>query len=285
MTIKITLICCTVDTKIAINFINSLINNIHEEYEVIIGNSSCSELDFNLINYKIQSKIKIINLPGLSLSAARNKCLELSTLGDIIGFPDDDCIYPSGLLDVLKNNFLYNSDFNNIGLSFNFPGCINNDDSPIVLRNMFGRIISFNFFLYKNRIPSDELRFNECFGIGARYDWGEEAELIGRILDKDSYFNSISGLTIFHPIKDTMSLSRNFRRGRGVGAFVFITSSYINWSTQQKLRLIFGTTIRSLFFLFTFRFKKFLYYFANALGKYIGLLEGMYSILARKRAK
>jgi hypothetical protein len=42
---------------------------------------------------------------------------------------------------------------------------------------------TFNFFLFK----PITLYFNENFGIGAKYDFGEEAELVARTLGKDGY--------------------------------------------------------------------------------------------------
>ena len=58
-----------------------------------------------------------------------------------------------------------------------------------IKNDIFGSCISFNFFLF----DPGKLIFNESLGIGAKFDFGEEADLLARILDEKKFLaNSIN---------------------------------------------------------------------------------------------
>lgn len=274
--IKFNLICCTINPEFAINFINSVEISGDYDLEINIGNSSSINLNFDKINSELLPVVKEFYLPNCSLSEARNILLKNRPEGDIIAFPDDDCLYPEGILEYVYADFIANRINSQKGISFNFPGRYKDKISHVYLPKIFGRLISFNFFVYKKNINLNELYFDEMLGCGAPIDFGEESEFISRIIQRDGYFIYIPSILIYHPLNDTISFKKNFRRGLGVGRYIVYTIGRIDIPAAVRARLLLGTFLKCPYLALTFKFKKCIYYLINALGKIIGFCEYMF---------
>ncbi len=111
---------------------------------------------------------------AVGLSLARNVALPLVT-GDVVAFPDDDCVYPKGLLAQLER--LFDADPGLGGIS---GRCITEAGTPrgrwaahpgtIGKYNIFGRCISFTMFLRRELVERVG-RFDETLGLGSPTRW------------------------------------------------------------------------------------------------------------------
>ena len=265
---KIILICCTINPSLAVQFLNSVsIPSGAEWFEIILVNSSTQEVVLTNVSDEVRNSIRVMNAPGFSLSRARNYALTEDKDADIIAFPDDDCIYPLGLLDKVVSYYEDNGDPNCKGVCFPHSGSITHTGTRIVKDEIFGRVISFNFFLF----DPETLHFNENFGIGGKYDFGEEAELVARTLDKFGYLLHDQNFLIEHPLKDGLSFKRTFRRGFGIGAFV-ITTGYLEFSRRLRFKLLFGAFAKFFYRLVRGEFRLSFHSLADGLGRLSGFV-------------
>ena len=108
---KIILICSTINPSLSLIFLNSL-KGTKCNYKVIIINSSNEEFYFKNLDKDIRKNVNVYNLPNVSLSKARNFALKKINNPQILGFPDDDCEYPYGLLDHILENYKNNNEKN-----------------------------------------------------------------------------------------------------------------------------------------------------------------------------
>ena len=265
----ITLICCTINPSITLIFLESL-RKTNCKYKVIIINSSKSEFKLKELDEIIKRNILIYSLPNASLSEARNFALTKVKENCILAFPDDDCEYPIGLLDVVLETYKRNIDKNCIGISFDFPGRKENLPAKIFKNNIFGSCISFNFFLFNPK----KIFFNEKLGIGGMFEFGEETDLLARNLTNGKYLINSSNYNIEHPIKIGKSFKRSFRRGVGIGGFVILTWGN-KFNIKIKLKLLFGGFVRSLDYFVKAKYIFSLDSLINQIGRMIGLFKGL----------
>ncbi len=161
----------------------------------------------------------------MSLSAARNLGLKHAT-GDIIGFPDDDCWYPEGLVSLVLNFFRANKEISCLctnvfdpqnGLSYgNRPVDVIID---INYRNMFRLPISVGIFVRRNALEKVGCYFDEQLGAGAKFGSGEETELIYRLLCSNKRIRYDGHIQVFHPSPEDQpdNIDKYYSYGLGFG--------------------------------------------------------------------
>src|ERR1035437_10094479 len=95
---KFSLVLCTINrTREVAEFLASLNEEIYKDFELfIVDQNKDDRLQAIRAPYQLYINIKYFkSAPGLS--RARNTAIPLIS-GDILAFPDDDCIYPAILL-------------------------------------------------------------------------------------------------------------------------------------------------------------------------------------------
>ena len=115
----VSVVICAFSTKrfiLTMNCINSVLNNVYKNYEIIIvidGNQELKE--------KIESKIKgidnikiIENIKNEGASFSRNRGIELAK-GDIIAFVDDDGFVMPNWMELIVRDFCDNSNISVVG--------------------------------------------------------------------------------------------------------------------------------------------------------------------------
>jgi glycosyltransferase involved in cell wall biosynthesis len=169
-------------------FLNSLLQQTHTNFEVImIDQNDDDRLTFLVKKYNKHFLVKHVRSEK-GLSKARNIGLAYVS-GDIVAFPDDDCIYPPELLANIKRFFSSNEDVIMMGKS------IDKESGVIVAgKSVFGieSLSCYKFlgssttmFLYYSKMNKEDIYFDEVLGLGARFHSGEEEELMIRLLTKD----------------------------------------------------------------------------------------------------
>jgi glycosyltransferase involved in cell wall biosynthesis len=202
------------------NFLISLKNQTYKNFELIVIDQNEDDKAYKIIK-KFQNDINIIYLKVdfKGLSKARNYGLNYAS-GEVIAFPDDDCEYPSNLLENVKN-FFENNNFEIFCVL-----AIDKFKSKESLGRWFKKSKKMNIINFMRVCPSpclfirtkEKLEFDENFGINSKFYSSEEMDLVFRLLKKGykGYFER--KIFIYHPYKED-SKERAYYYGIGMGAF------------------------------------------------------------------
>ena len=140
------------------------------------------------------------------LSRARNATLPHLT-GDLVAFPDDDCLYPPDLLDRVARRFA--ADPGLAGLSGRpvaadgtVVGRWPADALPITLETVWHRANSHTIF-FRREVVEHVGAFDEALGLGSGRRWcsGEEIDYVVRALRLGSRIEYDPALVVTHPVK------------------------------------------------------------------------------------
>jgi glycosyltransferase involved in cell wall biosynthesis len=172
------------------------------------------------------------------LSRARNHGL-LLVKGDLVAFPDDDCLYPDGLLEWVVDWFETNYEYDILAVGANdADGTMSGnrwiqsacDIRPI---NAFRTTFSPSLFLCTDLAQST--RFDEQLGVGSGtpYGSGEETDYVLRLLRRRARGRFDRTRHIIHPRRDmlsgTVSGPRALAYGIGMGHVLRINSLTCLW--------------------------------------------------------
>jgi glycosyltransferase involved in cell wall biosynthesis len=149
------------------------------------------------------------------LSRARNAALP-QLRADVIGFPDDDCVYPDGLLDRVAARLAGQQSLDGVtGRSADGDGRSSpswkRDAAALTRENLWNRAISYTIFL-RRQVVERVGAFDERLGLGAGTPWssGEEIDFLVRALDAGASIQYDPELVVVHEPER--------RPGRAVGA-------------------------------------------------------------------
>lgn len=182
----------------------SSIDLAHSDAELIVVDQSDEGERANLRKIISSSanlgRIRYFESAGRGLSFARNEGLSKVT-GRFVGFPDDDCEYPSSLLDTValkfsrfKPGFLVGSYFERTG---KHP--VAGEVVPITSWNAFKYVNSITLFIDLSVLEKRQLWFEEHLGAGTNRPLGEETDLALRLLRCGVAGKWFSDVYAFHP--------------------------------------------------------------------------------------
>lgn len=160
--------------------------------------------------------------PGLS--RARNAALRRAA-GEVVAFPDDDCVYPAELLEGTARFFQAHPDTH--GIVVRLVGADGaallerrGDRGPVTRLNLFGGAASCVLFL-RREVVSAVGGFDETLGLGAGTPWGagEDIDYPLRALDAGFRLEYVGGLQVVHPPHGgaEFTLQRAFPYAAGFG--------------------------------------------------------------------
>jgi glycosyltransferase involved in cell wall biosynthesis len=251
-------------------FLDSLSSQDYNNFETIIIDQNEDDRLLELItSHSKQLKIQHIKTET-GLSKARNAGLRLVS-GDIVAFPDDDCLYPGDLLNMLNQLFINYHNYDGIAGSL-----IETVDLPIVnkavgvnKRNIWRTVKSATVFLRKEVISRTGM-FDENLGIGSPVGLGagEETDYLLRALSKGFAIVQITSVRIIHPpiIKDYNQWRKVFSYTKG-SSYVFKKYRFpVYIFLYQILRPVIGIVFFGLFL----RSNRVKYYFYSLKGKVSG---------------
>jgi glycosyltransferase involved in cell wall biosynthesis len=162
------------------------------------------------------------------LSHARNVALPLCC-GDLVAFPDDDCVYPPDLLERVAGLFASRVDLDGVS-----GRCLTTEGTPrgrwaprstvIGKYNIFGRCISFTMFLRRSLVERIG-PFDESLGLGAASPWlgAEDYDYLLRAAQAGAVLYDPS-VEVLHPdltkIFDERDLAKRYGNALGFGRFL-----------------------------------------------------------------
>lgn len=204
--------------------LTSLATQSFREMEVIIVDQNPDQrLATVTAAFVDRLKIHHLHTTRQALSSARNLGLHVAS-GQILGFPDDDCIYPPGTLDHLNHRFASDAGLAALaGAAITKEGQVvstrsHHEARLITKETVWTSVISFAFFIRADIMHRVGL-FDEDLGIGARFGAAEETDLALRVVGAGAKFLFDPTVKIVHPDKrlteSTYSRASNYGRGLG----------------------------------------------------------------------
>jgi GT2 family glycosyltransferase len=179
---------------------------------------------------------------SLGLSRARNAGLALVE-ADLVAFPDDDCVYPPGLLARVADRLGPDSRLAGLtgraadasggsGASWRDEGALLTDD------NLWNRAISFTIFLRRGVVETVG-SFDEELGLGSGTTWssGEEIDYLIRAVRAGASIEYDPSLVVTHDVR-----ADDARIGARDGASV----GYLLRKHGYPLRVVFRMLLRPL---------------------------------------
>lgn len=173
------------------------------------------------------------------LSRARNHGLSFVT-GDFVAFPDDDCMYPDGLLEWVADWFESNLEYDILAVGANdSEGLMSGNrwfqqSCEIKPVNAFRTTFSSSLFLLSELARSS--RFDEQLGLGSGtpFGSGEETDYVLRLLRMRARGRFDRTRHIVHPRHDMLSENTTSQRalayGVGMGHVLRINSLRVIWA-------------------------------------------------------
>jgi len=155
------------------------------------------------------------------LSRARNVALD-QVSADVVAFPDDDCVYPPGLLARVAERFAEDDSLDGLtGRAANASGhsapSWKDDAASLTDDNLWNRAISFTIFLRRS-VVEQVGPFDERLGLGSEELWGsgEEIDYLVRAVRGGARIEHDPTLVVQHDLRQNDSRI-GLRDGASVG--------------------------------------------------------------------
>lgn len=212
--------------------ISALLNSLRRQtvkpqQVVVVDQSADDATERSVLAGKGELPVTYLKDDRKGLSRGRNLGLSL-VMGDVVGFPDDDCIYPPDTLDKVQKHFSGDPALGILtGMSITPTGTPSQGrwgsaPRPIDRYNIWTSQTSYTTF-YKIETFRRAGEFNEDLGVGSGTRWGagEETELMLRALRNGAKALYDPALKIMHPeplaVFDQATFDRGRRYNRGFG--------------------------------------------------------------------
>jgi GT2 family glycosyltransferase len=157
----------------------------------------------------------------LGLSRARNVGLR-EVSGDIVGFPDDDCTYPPGLLDVLADRFADDSGLDGLtgraeDAQRRSSSSWERDPAVLTLDNLWNRANAATTFLRRELVQRLGT-FDERLGLGSGQPWssGEETDYLVRAVAAGGRIVYDPSVVVLHEVREN-NTAVGLRDGASMG--------------------------------------------------------------------
>jgi GT2 family glycosyltransferase len=184
-------------------FLDSLATQEADVRVIVVDQNEDARLDEVVVGRPL--RIERIRGP-LGLSRARNAGLE-HVAADVVAFPDDDCVYPTGLLDRVWARLEADPDLAGLtgraqdargrsAASWKKDRAILSDD------NLWNRAISFTIFLRRGVVETVG-NFDEELGLGSGRPWssGEEIDYLVRAVRAGERIEYDPSLVVQHDVR------------------------------------------------------------------------------------
>jgi GT2 family glycosyltransferase len=200
-------------------FLDSVETQRYPRARVILVDQSGSD---RLAEVVADRQVEILRLESkLGLSRARNAALGTIT-ADLVAFPDDDCAYPSGLLERLAGRFAADAGLDGLtGRAESASGAASaswkTDAAQLSDENLWNRAISFTIFLRRDVVERVG-GFDERLGLGSGEPWssGEEIDYLVRAVRAQAKIAYDPSLVVVHDVREDDS-TIGYRDGASVG--------------------------------------------------------------------
>jgi GT2 family glycosyltransferase len=223
-------------------FFDSLAEQTHPSFRVLLVDQN-EDARLEPVVAEL-SRLEIVHLRSeRGLSRGRNHALgELRA--DLVAFPDDDCVYPSDLLEQVAERFVAEPDLDGLtGRAIDNSGRSTSswklDPATLTDRNLWNRAISYTIVL-RREIVERLGPFDERLGLGSETPWAsaEEIDYLVRAVRTGARIDYDPSLTVGH---EAPSLSASECRDLGFrdgASFGYILRKHGYPRTEIARRLV-----------------------------------------------
>jgi GT2 family glycosyltransferase len=234
-------------------FLDSLAAQTHSLFRVLLVDQNEDERLDGVVA-AARSSMDVVHLRSeRGLSRARNRALgEVS--GDLVAFPDDDCVYAPDLLEMVARRFVDEPVLDgltgrSVGPDGRSVASWKQDTALMTDTNLWNRAISYTIFL-RREVVEKVGTFDEQLGLGSGNPWssGEEIDFLVRVLHTGARISYEPALTVTHDRKVESSSElrdRGYRDGASVG-YILRKHRYPARVVAQRLIRPFGGVLLSL---------------------------------------
>lgn len=203
---------------------DSLLADASAPFEVILVDQNADgRLDALAAEYAPRLTLRHLRGPRGHANAGRNLGLRHAR-GELVGFPDDDCLFPPGALAQVDAAFDADATLAILTGPAAAPGGglgsgrWNPEGGRITLANVWTSVIEFNLWLRRD-LALALGGFDEAMGPGARFGSAEGNDLVCRGMAAGHAARYEPGLRIIHPDKRLTpeAVARARRYGLGLG--------------------------------------------------------------------
>jgi glycosyltransferase involved in cell wall biosynthesis len=204
--------------------LESLLAQTRDDLEVIIVDQNADDRVAPVLKpYAAHLPITHLRSTIRNANHARNLGLRQAR-GEIVTFPDDDCLYPPGVLTRVDAAFRAAPSLGVLTGPAASPegglgsGRWREESGAIDLSNVWTSVIEFNLFLPRQLMLALG-GFDERLGPGTRWGSAEGNDLVCRAMAGGAVAQYDAGLRIIHPDKrlTEVAVSRAASYGRGLG--------------------------------------------------------------------
>jgi len=225
---KFSLILATLgrDRELA-GFLESLANQTCQDFElIVIDQNRDGRIDPILEEFGKRMCIRHVKVDFTGTAPARDYGIRF-VRGDVVAFPDDDCLYETDVLERVLDRFRKDRELGVlVAGSYDFSrdrfsiGVNSTRPTFFTQFNMMG--VEFTHFFRLARINRADFYMDHDFGIGSKYAGGEGFEMLYRLLRAGAKAFYTPQIRIYHADKDAYTLGgdRIFQYSAAVGAFI-----------------------------------------------------------------
>ena len=204
--------------------LESLLAQGRNDFEVIIVDQNADDRVAPILApYSLRLGITHLRSAIRNANHARNLGLRAAR-GEIVTFPDDDCLYPAGVLARVDAAFRATPSLGVLTGPAASPegglgsGRWRETSGAIDLTNVWTSVIEFNLFLSRHLMLALG-GFDEKLGPGTRWGSAEGNDLVCRAMARGAVAQYDADLRITHPDKrlTEVAVSRAASYGRGLG--------------------------------------------------------------------
>lgn len=202
--------------------LQSLSAQTFKDFELIVVDQNDHFQLEEICNRFKNLNIKYIHSDKKGLSLNRNIGLKYA-VGEIVGFPDDDCYYDNNLLEKVVEKFENFPDYKLVVVEWKDTITSNimkgkTPNNKIRRNDLHKRCISFNFFISQKT----NMQFDENLGVGARFGAGEETDFLWNYFMNEDYGIFADDTFVWHPHKEMTEINtkRSYNYALGYGAIM-----------------------------------------------------------------
>lgn len=243
------LVVATVDRAEALTaFLDSLESQHFPDLRVLVVDQGKDE---SLAQPVAGCSLDILHLRSeRGLSRARNAALG-HVRADVVAFPDDDCLYPAGLLTRVAERFVADAGLDGLtgraeDASGRFSASWKTDAAELTADDLWNRAISFTIFL-RREVVERVGAFDERLGLGSGNPWssGEETDYLIRAVRSGARIVYDPSLVVTHDVRSD-DARIGYRDGASVG-YLLRKHGYPGRVVARMLVRPLGGTLVSLF--------------------------------------
>jgi glycosyltransferase involved in cell wall biosynthesis len=207
------LVVATVDRVVPFEvLLASLHRQTHRSFRVLVVDQNHDDRLTRVLERYDDLEIVRLRAPR-GLSRARNEALAALS-SDLIGFPDDDCMYEPDLLERVAGRFAEDDALDGLTGRADDSDRWQQEAATLTRENLWNRAISFTIFL---RRPVVERVGTFDVALGLPSSSGEETEYLIRAIDGGARIEYDPGIVVQHPRKDVDLAALAAREGAGLG--------------------------------------------------------------------